>query len=246
MTERLYEQDAYLRDTPATVVAVTDGGVVLDRTVFYARGGGQPGDQGVLECADGRTLEVVDTVKGEGAAVVHLIAGAGADRGEDQAEVELPSPGEAVHARIDWARRHRHMRMHTCMHLLCSLVDAPVTGGNLGADKGRLDFDLPESTVDKQTLTEALNALVARAVETRLEWITDEELAADPSLVKTMSVQPPTGAGSVRLLRIGDVDLQPCGGTHVANTAEIGRVRVSKIEKKSRLNRRINVVFDDA
>jgi misacylated tRNA(Ala) deacylase len=132
------------------------------------------------------------------------------------------------------------------MHLLCALVDAPVTGGNLNDQKGRLDFDLPESTLEKETLTAALNELIARGVDTSLEWITDEELAAQPELVKTMSVQPPTGAGRVRLLRVGDVDLQPCGGTHVANTAEIGPVRVSKIEKKSRLNRRINVVFDDA
>ena len=171
----------------------------------------------------------------EGAAILHVL-GEGAAR---------PEVGETVVARIDWARRHRHMRMHTCMHLLCSLVDAPVTGGNLGADRGRLDFDLPESTVDKVTLTEQLNALVEAGTDTALEWITDEALAANPGLVKTMSVQPPTGAGSVRLLRIGDVDLQPCGGTHVANTAEIGRVRVSKIEKKSRLNRRIAIVFDE-
>ncbi|MEE4382707.1 MAG: alanyl-tRNA editing protein, partial [Pseudomonadales bacterium] len=158
----------------------------------------------------------------------------------------LPAVGEVVQARIDWERRHRHMRMHTCMHLLCALVDAPVTGGNLNDEKGRLDFDLPEATVDKESLTAALNALVEAGTETRLEWIDDETLAANPSLVKTMSVRPPTGAGTVRLLRIGDVDLQPCGGTHVANTAEIGRVRVAKIEKKSRLNRRINVVFDEA
>ena len=235
MTERLYEQDAYLQETEATVVASGEDGVVLDRTVFYARGGGQPGDSGVLVRPDGSEGPVVDTVKGEGAAIVHQL-GEGAAR---------PEVGETVVARIDWARRHRHMRMHTCMHLLCSLVDAPVTGGNLGADRGRLDFDLPEATVDKVTLTEQLNALVEAGTDTALEWITDEELAANPGLVKTMSVQPPTGAGSVRLLRIGDVDLQPCGGTHVANTAEIGRVRVSKIEKKSRLNRRIAIVFDE-
>ncbi|MCH2100032.1 MAG: alanyl-tRNA editing protein, partial [Pseudomonadales bacterium] len=151
-----------------------------------------------------------------------------------------------VHVTLNWERRYRHMRMHSCMHLLCALVDAPVTGGNLNDQKGRLDFDLPESTVDKEALTARLNALIERGIEPSLEWISDEALAANPSLVKTMSVQPPTGAGSVRLLRIPEVDLQPCGGTHVANTAEIGRVRVSKIEKKSRLNRRINVVFDEA
>ena len=236
MTERLYERDAYRKETEARVVAADERGVVLDRTVFYARGGGQPGDSGVLVRRSGEALRVVDTVKGEGEELLHLL----------EPGSPLPEVGEAVQARIDWERRHRHMRMHTCMHLLCSLVDAPVTGGNLNDEKGRLDFDLPEATVDKESLTAALNALIEAGTDTALEWIEDEELAANPSLVRTMSVQPPTGAGSVRLLRIGDVDLQPCGGTHVANTAEIGRVRVAKIEKKSRLNRRINVVFDEA
>jgi misacylated tRNA(Ala) deacylase len=237
MTERLYEQDSYLRETEAEVLSVSEKGVVLDRTVFYARGGGQPGDRGELQLPSGALVQVVDTVKGEGGQILHLLA-------PDASE--LPEPGDnKVQARIDWPLRHRHMRMHTCMHLLCALVDAPVTGGNLNDQKGRLDFDLPESTLEKETLTAALNELIARGVDTSLEWITDEELAAQPELVKTMSVQPPTGAGRVRLLRVGDVDLQPCGGTHVANTAEIGPVRVSKIEKKSRLNRRINVVFDD-
>ena len=237
MTERLYEQDSYLRETEAEVLSVSETGVVLDRTVFYARGGGQPGDRGELQLPSGTLVQVIDTIKGEGDQILHLLA---PDTGE------LPEPGDKVQARIDWPLRHRHMRMHTCMHLLCALVDAPVTGGNLNDQKGRLDFDLPESTVDKETLTAALNELIARGVDTSLEWITDEELAAQPELVKTMSVQPPTGAGRVRLLRLGDVDLQPCGGTHVANTAEIGPVRVSKIEKKSRLNRRISVVFDEA
>ena len=237
MTERLYERDAYLQEVAARVVSSGDAGVVLDRTLFYARGGDQPGDSGELVCASGRSLRITDAVKGEGAEILHLVeAGAG----------ELPAPGETVQVRIDWDRRHRHMRMHSCMHLLCALVDAPVTGGNLNDEKGRLDFDLPEATVDKIELTAALNALIEQGIDTALEWISDEELAANPSLVKTMSVQPPTGAGSVRLLRIGEVDLQPCGGTHVANTREIGRVRVSKIEKKSRLNRRISIVFDGA
>jgi misacylated tRNA(Ala) deacylase len=237
VTERLFEQDSYLKETDAEVVAVGDEGVALDRTVFYARGGGQPGDRGELELPSGEVLPVVDTVKGEGGKILHQLA--------TDVETQL-QPGDRVLARIDWERRHKHMRMHTCMHLLCALVDAPVTGGNLNDQKGRLDFDLPESTVDKETLTAALNELIARGVDTSLEWITDEELAAQPELVKTMSVQPPTGAGRVRLLRLGDVDLQPCGGTHVARTGEIGPVRVSKIEKKSRLNRRISVVFDEA
>ena len=237
MTERLFEQDSYLRETDAEVVAVGDDGIVLDQTVFYARGGGQPGDRGELHLPSGEVIRVVDTVKGEGDQILHLVA-------PDASP--MPKPGDRVLARIDWPLRHRHMRMHTCMHLLCALVDAPVTGGNLNDQKGRLDFDLPESTVDKESLTAALNELISRSIATSLAWITDEELAAQPELVKTMSVQPPTGAGRVRLLRVGDVDLQPCGGTHVANTAEIGPVRVSKIEKKSRLNRRINVVFDEA
>jgi misacylated tRNA(Ala) deacylase len=236
MTDRLYERDAYLRETDARVVAVHDGGVELDRTVFYARGGGQPGDSGVLITGDGLELAVRDTIKGDGSAILHVLADSAAGG---------VRPGDVLRARIDWDRRHLHMRMHTCLHLLCALVDAPVTGGNLNDAKGRLDFDLPEATVDKVALAQALNELIEADTTTALEWITDEELAAQPELVKTMSVQPPTGAGSVRLLRIPGVDLQPCGGTHVAHTGEIGRVRVAKIEKKSRLNRRINVVFED-
>jgi misacylated tRNA(Ala) deacylase len=236
MTERLYEKDAYRQECEARVLASSADGVVLDRTVFYARGGGQPGDSGVLVRPSGEAVRIADTIKGEGAEILHQLADAGA---------EPPQIGETVVARIDWERRHRHMRMHTCLHLLCALVDAPVTGGNLDERKGRLDFDLPESTVDKGALTQALNALVEQGTATSLEWISDEELAANPGLVKTMSVQPPTGAGSVRLLRIGAIDLQPCGGTHVANTREIGPVRVGKIEKKSRLNRRISIHFDE-
>ena len=235
MTERVYEKDAYQQALDAVVVRAQEGAVVLDRTIFYARGGGQPGDSGVLNW-DGGSAAIVDTVKGEGSDILHLL----------EASASLPAPGARVHVTLNWERRYRHMRMHSCMHLLCALVDAPVTGGNLNDQKGRLDFDLPESTVDKEALTARLNALIERGIETSLEWISDEALAANPSLVKTMSVQPPTGAGSVRLLRIPEVDLQPCGGTHVANTAEIGRVRVSKIEKKSRLNRRINGGFGEA
>ncbi|MGD8415512.1 MAG: alanyl-tRNA editing protein [Pseudomonadales bacterium] len=236
MTERLYERDAYLEETDAAVVAVHDGGIELDRTVFYARGGGQPGDSGVLMAPDGAEVRIVDTVKGEASAVLHVPA--------PGSDLPALAPGTRVRARIDWARRHRHMRMHTCLHLLCALVDAPVTGGNLTAEKGRLDFDLPEAGIDKDALTRALNELIAADTATALEWITDEALAAQPELVKTMSVQPPTGTGTVRLLSIPGVDLQPCGGTHVARTGEIGQVRVSKIEKKSRLNRRISVVFE--
>ena len=235
MTRRLYEDDAYCTRCEATVQAADGAGVVLDRTVFYPMGGGQPGDTGVLRWGDGAELVIVDTRKGDGDGIVHVPA----ERGP------LPAPGTTVQAVIDWDRRHRHMRMHTCLHLLCAVVGAPVTGGNLTAEKGRLDFDLPESTVDKASLTEALNALIARDTETAIQWISDEELDARPELVKTLSVAPPRGAGRVRLLSIRDIDLQPCGGTHVARTGEIGRVRVTKIEKKSRLNRRIAVELED-
>jgi len=233
MTERLYERDAYLKEADAQVVAVGEAGIELDRTVFYARGGGQPGDSGVLVTAGGVEIPIVDTVKGEGVTLLH--------RPADGAAVAVLNAGDPVTARIDWDRRHRHIRMHTSLHLLCAVVDAPVTGGNLTADKGRLDFDLPESGINREALTAALNELIAADTQTALEWITDEELAAQPELVKTMSVQPPTGTGAVRLLRIPGVDLQPCGGTHVARTGEIGPVRVTKIEKKSRLNRRISI-----
>ncbi len=239
MTERLYEQDAYLKGCTATITEVVDAGVVLDRTVFYAMGGGQPGDRGTLTLEDGTELPVIDTRKGESGAVEHQVdAEALASAGGRELI------GQTVTAAIDWERRYLHMRMHTCLHLLGAVVKAPVTGGNLTTEKGRLDFDLPEASVDKVTLTQALNSLIDQDVSTALRWITDAELDAQPELVRTMSVKPPSGAGRVRLLDIDGIDLQACGGTHVARTGEIGRVRVAKIEKKSRLNRRIAVVFD--
>lgn len=234
MTERLYEGDAYLATCEAAVASSRPGALVLDRTVFYAAGGGQPGDTGVIEWSGGR-VAVVDTRKGDSSEVVHVCDPA----------VALPVAGSTVSARIDWPRRHRHMRMHTALHLLCAVVDAPVTGGNLTAEKGRLDFDLPEAGIDKQALTEALNTLIAADTATAVQWISDAELSARPDLVKTLSVAPPRGAGRVRLLSIPGVDLQPCGGTHVARLGEIGRVRVSKVEKKSRQNRRIAIVLED-
>ena len=235
MTEALYSADAYLKSCEATVLASSAEGIVLDKTVFYAMGGGQPGDTGTLTLSDGRELLITDTRKSE-EGIVHIPA----------AEAERPAVGDTVTATIDWQRRYRHMRMHTCMHLLCSIVDAPVTGGSIGADRARLDFDVPEPILDKQQLTEALNRLIEADHQVSTRWITDEELDAQPELVKTMSVQPPRGSGKVRLLQIEDVDLQPCGGTHVAHTVEIGRVKVAKIEKKSKLNRRVIVTFDDA
>lgn len=235
MTKRLYEKDTYLKACEATVMRVDDDRVVLDQTVFYAMGGGQPGDRGVLVRSDGSRLTVADTRKGAGDDIDHVLAAGGA----------LPQVGETVAAQIDWQRRHRHMRMHTALHLLCSLVDAPVTGGSLGEDRGRLDFDLPEPTIDKEILTAELNRLIENDVATAVEWISDAELDEQPELVRTMSVSPPRGSGVIRLLRIHDVDLQPCGGTHVASTGEIGSVRVAKIEKKSKHNRRVSVVFQE-
>jgi len=233
----LFREDAYLAECDATVVKVADGAVVLDRTVFYPTGGGQPGDVGALRLADGREIAVADARKGDGPdEVAHILA-----EGETP-----PAVGDAVTATIDWERRNRHMRMHTCMHLLCSLVEGDVTGGQVGADKSRLDFNIPGSALDKADLTEKLNALVAADHPVSADWITDEELEARPELVRTMSVKPPSGAGKVRVLKIGnDVDLQPCGGTHVRRTGEIGPVAVTKIENKGRQNRRVVIALQD-
>jgi misacylated tRNA(Ala) deacylase len=237
MTELLFRDDAYLKSCAATVTAVGPNGIELDRTVFYPTGGGQPGDSGRLVLADGTAVEIVNTVKGEAPdSVLHLPAPGGA----------LPAAGARVSAEIDWARRHRLMRMHTGMHLLSALLPFPVTGGQVGDGKGRLDFDMAE-TPDKEALTEKLNALIAGDHPVRPRWIADDELAANPELVKTMSVKPPMGAGRVRLVEIAGagrpLDLQACGGTHVARTGEIGRLVVRKIESKGRQNRRVILEF---
>ncbi len=232
-TEDLFREDAYLRDCAATVLSVReDGGIVTDRTVFYPTGGGQPGDTGVLVGADGREVAVVNTVYGETRRqIVHLLA-EGAPR---------PAAGEAVTLRLDWDRRHRLMRMHTCLHLLSVVLPHPVTGGSIGAEEGRLDFDIPDMTMDRDEMTARLNELIGSGAAVSHRWITDAELDANPALVKTMAVAPPRGTGRVRLVEIAGVDLQPCGGTHVANTAEIGRAEVTKIEKKGKINRRVRV-----
>lgn len=244
MTTDLFREDAYKQNCTATVTAIDEEGrVALDRTVFYPRGGGQPGDSGRLRLADGRVVTVADTVKDARAE-----KGAPADRILHCLEegATPPTIGETVEAEIDWDRRYAHMRMHSCMHLLCSIIDAPVTGGQVGAEKSRLDFDWPEVTIAKDEITDALNALVAADHPLAIETITEQELDANPTLVKTMSVQPPRGAGTIRVIRIGDtVDLQPCGGTHVGRTGEIGPVRVAKIEKKGRQNRRVVIAFDN-
>lgn len=229
--EPLFRDDAYLTRCEAEVLSAGPEGIRLDRSVFYPEGGGQPGDSGRLLLADGTALSVVDARKGEGPdEVLHLLAEGS----------PLPAPGTRVTAEIDWERRHRHMRMHTSLHLLCSLIEGEVTGGQVGDGKGRLDFAL-EAAPDKAWLQEALNRLVQEDHAVRPRWIEDAELAARPELVRTMSVKPPSGAGRVRLLEIEGVDLQPCGGTHVRSTAEIGALEVGKIESKGRQNRRINL-----
>ncbi|MEE8118523.1 MAG: alanyl-tRNA editing protein [Gammaproteobacteria bacterium] len=233
MTEELFREDSYLRHCDATVTAIQSNAVVLNCTVFYPQGGGQPGDRGVLQRQDGSRLDVVDTRKSENS-IQHILAD-----GQDP-----PAVGETIIASIDWARRHRLMRMHTCLHLLSSVITAPVTGGAVNDGDGRLDFDLPE-TPDKETVAGQLNRLITEDHEVTYRWITDAELDAQPELVKTMSVKPPRGLGKVRLVDIRNVDLQPCGGTHVARTGEIGRVIISKIEKKGRQNRRVRLKLTD-
>lgn len=235
--EKLFQDDAYARGCDATVTAAGPDGIRLDRTVFYPTGGGQPGDTGSLTLPDGRTIAIADTRKAtDGDDILHLPADPGA---------ALPAAGSPVTATIDWDRRYRHMRMHTALHLLCALVDGDVTGGQIAADKSRLDFNIPGSAVDKVSLTEALNRLIGEDHPVGSRWIADADLDANPDLVRTMSVQPPRGAGQVRLLDIDGVDLQPCGGTHVARTGEIGTVAVTKIENKGKQNRRIVVTLKD-
>ncbi|MGA0795580.1 MAG: alanyl-tRNA editing protein [Quisquiliibacterium sp.] len=235
-TELIFRDDAYQQSCQARVLAVADHRVELDRTVFYPAGGGQPGDTGALRLADGRELRVIDTRKGEGAdSVVHLLDPAG----------PMPAIGEGLEAVLDWERRYAHMRIHTCLHVLSCVVVAPVTGGNIAADKGRLDFDIDMSLLDAQRIETGVNELIARAVDTETVWITDEQLDAQPELVKTMSVQPPRGAGRVRLLQISGIDLQPCGGTHVRNIGEIGRIKVLRIRSEGRRNKRVEIGFAD-
>jgi len=232
MTEELFREDAYLTACPAVVIAAGADGIILDRTVFYAEGGGQPGDRGILQAAEGRIVEIADCRRDKDSGRHLHVAAAG-----DPAF----NPGDAVTASIDWPRRHRLMRMHTCLHLLSAVVDGAVTGGSVGEERSRLDFDLPEPTLDKDALEAALNRLIAADLRVSFSWISDAELAARPELVRTMSVKPPVGQGRVRLIDIAGTDLQPCGGTHVRATSEIGAVRIGKIEKKGRLNRRIYV-----
>jgi misacylated tRNA(Ala) deacylase len=233
MTEDLFRHDSYLKECDALVADVDDEGIVLDRTVFYPMGGGQPGDTGTINWQGG-TARVVDTRYGEGGAIRHVL----------EKDAPRPRAGDKVTAEIDWERRYRHMRMHTALHLLGSVLQYGVTGGSISAEKSRLDFDM-EDTVDREEVGQALKALVEQNHVVSCRWITDEELEAQPDLVRTLSVQPPKGAGKVRLLEIEGVDLQPCGGTHLKSTGEVGQVRIGKVEKKGKHNRRFNIHLDD-
>jgi misacylated tRNA(Ala) deacylase len=238
MTEELFRDDAYRTHCTGVVErAEDDARVILDQTVFYARGGGQPGDCGWLVLSDGRSLEVIDTLRDAGSGdVVHLLSPSSA----------LPPPGVVLTAELDWERRHRLMRMHTALHLLCRAVGAPVTGGQIDDGKGRLDFDMGDMPVDRDEVEARLQAWIAEDRPVRPYWIDEAELDARPELVRTLSVRPPRGQGRVRLVEIAGVDLQACGGTHVRSTGEIGAVTVSKIESKGKRNRRVSLTLGEA
>src|SRR5215472_5869529 len=233
-TELMFREDAYLRTSTARVLAVSERGIELDRTVFYPQGGGQAGDSGKLLRAQGEAVAIIDTRKGETPDRVLHVPAPGSP---------VLQPGETVSLEIDWPRRHRLMRLHTALHLLSCVVVAPVTGGNITPDKARLDIDI--AALDAAHIESETNRLIASGIATETAWITDAELDAQPELVKTMSVQPPRGMGRVRLLRIPGIDLQPCGGTHVANIAEIGAIRVVKIRSEGRRNKRVEIVLTD-
>jgi misacylated tRNA(Ala) deacylase len=236
-TDCLFRDDSYLRECAATVTGLTDAGaIVLDRTVFYAASGGQPGDHGTLKSATGDIISIENAsyIDREKAEIAHLPAAASA------LSVKV---GERVHATINWDLRYARMRMHTALHLLSAVLPYPVTGGAVGDRDGRLDFDIPEAGLDKDEITGKLAQMIAAGAEVRARWITDAELAAKPALIKTMSVKPPMGSGRVRLIEIVGYDLQPCGGTHVRTTDEIGDVRVTQIEKKGKQNRRVRIAF---
>jgi misacylated tRNA(Ala) deacylase len=234
MTELLFRDDAYLRTASARVLAVCDRGIELDRTIFYPLGGGQFGDTGTLLRASGERIPIIDTRKGDATdSVLHIAAPA----------VSLPEPGEELSLEIDWERRYALMRLHTALHVMSCVIVAPVTGGNISPDKARLDFDIDMTLLNAGRIEQQTNALITRAVATETDWITDADLDARPELVKTMSVQPPRGTGRVRLLRIPGIDLQPCGGTHVRNIAEIGAIRVLRIRSEGKRNKRVEIAL---
>ncbi len=238
-TDCLFRDDSYLKECSATVVRVTEqGGIVLDRTVFYATSGGQPGDRGALTLRSGEailieTANFTDSAKSE---IAHIPASG----------MAAVSVGDPVHVVIDWDQRYARMRMHTALHLLSAALPYPVTGGSVGETESRLDFDIPEAGLDKAEIDRTLAKMISADAEISTRWISDEELAANPGLVKTMSVKPPMGTGRVRLVEIKGLDLQPCGGTHVRRTSEIGAVRVTQIEKKGKQNRRVRIALVEA
>ena len=234
MTEALFREDAYRKETDAAVLMSEPRGIALDRTVFYAQGGGQSGDRGTLELEDGTVLPIVNTLyESDRATILHVPAEGAA----------LPHPGARVIARLDWDLRYKRMRAHTALHLLSVVAPYPVTGGSVGDADGRLDFDSGETVLDKAEIEGRLNELIALDRAVSQSWIADAELEANPSLIKTMSVRPPMGTGRVRLIAIEGLDLQPCGGTHVARTGEIGRASVTGIEKKGKINRRVRIAL---
>ena len=236
MTHQLFRDDAYMKTCEAQVIGINDrGGILLDQTIFYATSGGQPGDNGTLKTSSGEIIEIGTSIFGENKSeIIHVPQ-------EGQA---TPNTGEKVDLEIDWNRRYKYMRAHTALHVLSVVVPFPVTGGQISDTGGRLDFDIPEQNFSKESLTQQVNEIIAHDHKVSDEWITDEELANNPGLVKTMSVKPPIGAGKVRLVRIGsDIDLQPCGGTHVQSTSEIGPIEITKIENKGKQNRRIRLTL---
>ncbi|MFL2933864.1 MAG: alanyl-tRNA editing protein [Thalassobaculaceae bacterium] len=235
MTEEVFREATYSKTADAKVFRVMDEGVILDRTIFYPEGGGQPGDIGSIRLEGGLDLIVANTVKTPNG-ILHIV---------DAKKSEMVI-GQSVTMDIDWERRLRHMRMHTALHLLCSQVEGAVTGGAIGAQKSRLDFNIPGERPEKEELEQKMNSLIAGDHKVSISWISDEELKANPDLVRTMSVRPPMGTGSIRMIRIGDnIDFQPCGGTHVNSTLEIGHIKIGKIENKGRQNRRINITLTD-
>jgi misacylated tRNA(Ala) deacylase len=234
MTSLLFRDDAYLQTCTAKVATVYANGFELDQTIFYPNGGGQPGDTGTVTRADGSVIAVIDTRKGDGPErVLHVPA----------PSAPMLAVGEPLTLQLDWARRYAHMRVHTALHVLSCVVVAPVTGGNISADKGRLDFDIDMALLNAEQIELQANALITRAIDTETVWITDAQLDAQPELIKTMSVQPPRGAGRVRLLKIPGIDLQPCGGTHVKNIGEIGALKVIKIRSEGKKNKRVEIAL---
>ena len=236
-TEEVFRTDSYLKECEATILSVNDmGGIILDRSIFYPTGGGQPGDSGILRLEDFSEIKIATTVKGMGDEnVVHVPV-------ENQ---KLPPAGSKVIGIIDWERRYKHMQMHTALHLLCSAIPAGVTGNQIGTEKSRMDFDMGNEKLDKDTISEAINALIDGNHPTKIDHISDQQLDAQPEIIPTMSVAPPRGTGRIRTIKIGDIDLQPCGGTHVSRTGEIQHIRVTKIESKGKSNRRISIAFVD-